>query len=75
MGLIALILPFLGLGWICAHKFAMGYTKQGVLSIVLSLCTLFLFGTVVSLVEGIIYLTMTDDQWYQTYIVGKKNWL
>ena len=28
----------------------------------------------VGLVEGIIYLTQSDDQFYQTYAIQKKQW-
>ncbi|MEX0716039.1 MAG: hypothetical protein WD066_05605 [Planctomycetaceae bacterium] len=28
----------------------------------------------IGLVEGIIYLTKSDEEFYQTYIVGKKEW-
>jgi hypothetical protein len=29
---------------------------------------------IIGLVEGIIYLTMTDAQFYETYIANKKEW-
>ncbi len=29
---------------------------------------------VISIVEGIIYLTKTDDQFYETYMVGRRDW-
>ncbi|WP_293913273.1 NINE protein [Deinococcus sp.] len=29
---------------------------------------------IIGLVEGIIYLTKTDQDFYQTYVVGKKAW-
>ncbi len=28
----------------------------------------------IGLIEGIIYLTKSDEQFYQTYIVNKKTW-
>jgi len=30
--------------------------------------------SVIGLVEGIIYLTKTDDEFARTYIIGKKPW-
>jgi hypothetical protein len=45
------------------------------------LCTLHTCGLagaiyhVIGLVEGIHKLTKTDDEFYRTYIVGKKEWL
>ena len=29
---------------------------------------------IVALIEGIIYLTRTDEDFYQTYEIGKKAW-
>ncbi len=29
---------------------------------------------VIGLVEGIIYLTKSDEEFYQTYMLGKKEW-
>jgi hypothetical protein len=29
---------------------------------------------VIGLIEGIIYLTRTDEQFVATYVVGKKEW-
>ncbi|MFV0565049.1 MAG: NINE protein [Flavobacteriaceae bacterium] len=73
------------LGGLGAHKFILGYTKEGgillgvtLLSILLSCIGIGLFfvwipGTI-GLIEGIIYLTKSDDDFYQTYQVGKKPW-
>lgn len=54
------------------HKFYMGYTKEGIIQIFLNLlCGL---GGLIGLIEGIIYLVKTDEEFYQTYQVGKKGW-
>jgi TM2 domain-containing membrane protein YozV len=74
MGLVALLLPFIGVGALCVHKFLMGRTKQGIICIVLSLLTCGAFGWVVSLVEGIIYLTKTDSEFQRDYVYGNKDW-
>lgn len=77
VGLVALILPFLGLGWLGIHKFMMGYNKVAIIWIVASIATCGIGAavfTVISIVDGIIYLTMSDQQWYATYVVGKKDW-
>jgi hypothetical protein len=29
---------------------------------------------IIGIIEGIIYLTKTDEQFYQTYMVEKKGW-
>jgi hypothetical protein len=31
-------------------------------------------GSIIGLIEGIIYLTKTDQEFYQTYMVEKKAW-
>ncbi len=66
-GILGILLGSLGI-----HKFVLGYTKEGVIQILLSfLCGL---GGIIGLIEGIIYLTKSDEEFYQTYQVGKKPW-
>jgi hypothetical protein len=31
-------------------------------------------GSIIGLIEGILYLTKTDEDFYQTYVVQKKAW-
>lgn len=60
------------LGCFGVHKFILGYTKEGIIHIVLSLfCGL---GGMLGLIEGIIYLTKTDEQFYEIYQKGRKPW-
>ncbi|MCC9062270.1 TM2 domain-containing protein [Flavobacterium piscisymbiosum] len=61
------------LGAFGAHKFYLGYQKEGIIQLVVSVVTCGL-GGMVGFVEGIIYLTKPDDEFYQTYQVGKKPW-
>lgn len=73
---------FGGLG---IHKFILGYNQEGfillgitLISIPLSclaigLLTIYI-PIIIGLIEGIIYLTKTDEEFYQTYQVGKKPW-
>lgn len=63
------------------HKFVLGYNKEGVILIAATiLISIFSFGLLsflvwlFTLIEGIIYLTKTDDEFYNTYQVGKKPW-
>lgn len=66
-GILGILLGYLGI-----HKFILGYTKEGIIQILLNLaCGL---GGLIGLIEGIIYLTKTDEDFYQTYQVGKKGW-
>lgn len=67
-GVLALVFGSLGI-----HKFILGYTKEGLIQIGISVVTCGI-GGVVGFVEGIIYLTKSDDEFYQTYQVGKKGW-
>jgi TM2 domain-containing membrane protein YozV len=66
-GIMAILLGGFGV-----HKFMMGQTTPGIIMIALTLCTC--TGGLVGLIEGIIYLTKTDEEFYQTYVVEKKAW-
>lgn len=66
-GVLAIVLGSLGI-----HKFVLGYTVPGVIQLVLGFC--FGIGWVIGVIEGIIYLTKTDDDFVQTYQIGKKEW-
>lgn len=61
------------LGWLGIHKFVLGYTQAGIIQIVLSVCAG--LGGLIGLVEGIIYLTKSDEEFVRTYQIGKKEWL
>lgn len=61
------------LGWTGAHKFVLGYTKEGIIQLIVSLVTCGLFG-IIGLIEGIIYLTKSDEEFVATYITGRKGW-
>ncbi|SFE48546.1 TM2 domain-containing protein [Flavobacterium xueshanense] len=68
-GLLAILLgPF------AIHKFFLGYTTVGIIWLVISLCTCGTVTGLLGLIEGIIYLTKSDEEFYQTYQVGKKAW-
>ena len=66
-GVLGILFGYLGI-----HKFILGYTKEGIIQILLNLlCGL---GGLIGIIEGIIYLTKTDEEFYQTYQVGRKTW-
>lgn len=67
-GLLALLLGYLGV-----HKFILGYTKEGIIQIIASVVTCGIAG-IIPFIEGIIYLTKTDEDFYNTYQVGRKPW-
>ena len=61
------------LGGFGVHKFLLGYTTEGIIQIVITFVTCGV-GSVVGLVEGIIYLTKSDEDFVRTYIQNKKGW-
>ena len=61
------------LGSFGIHKFILGYTKEGVLQILMSFFSCGL-ASVIPFVEGIIYLTKSDEEFYQIYQVGRRPW-
>jgi len=65
-GVLAIVLGGLGI-----HKFILGYTQEGIIQLLIGLCGI---GSLIGIIEGIIYLTKTDEEFYQTYQVGKKGW-
>lgn len=67
-GILAIVIGSLGI-----HKFILGYTQEGIIQIVITFVTCGI-GGIVPLIEGIIYLTKSDEEFYQTYQVGKKGW-
>ena len=79
-GILAILLGSLGV-----HKFILGYNKEGgillgitFLGIILSCVGIGIFvvwiTSIIGLIEGIIYLTKSDAEFYATYQVGKKPW-
>lgn len=71
--LVAGILGIL-LGSLAIHKFYLGFTKEAVILLVVSIVTCGMAGWIVGLIEGIIYLTKSDEEFVQLYIVEKKTW-
>ncbi len=69
------------LGWLGIHKFYLGYSKEGVIVLLVSI----LGGvvtcggaagvmSVIGLVEGIIYLTTSDEEFERRYVQGRRGW-
>ena len=68
-GLLAILLGPLGI-----HKFLLGYTSEGIIWLLISVFTCGILTSLLGLIEGIIYLTKSDEEFYQTYQVDKKAW-
>ncbi|WP_322786602.1 TM2 domain-containing protein [Paraglaciecola arctica] len=68
------------LGAFGAHKFYLGYTKQGVIMLLVFLFGFILLGlpsmiiAIIAFVEFIIYLVKSDEEFEQIYVVGHKPW-
>jgi TM2 domain-containing membrane protein YozV len=78
-GLCAILLSLVGLNGI--HKFILGQTAAGVIMLLVSVVGgIITCGistgvmSIIALIEGIIYLTKNDQQFYQEYVVQKKQW-
>jgi len=68
------------------HKFILGLNNSGAImlavwlvGIITGSCTVVpllasIAMTIVGLVEGVTYLTKTDEDFYQTYAIQKKEW-
>lgn len=75
-GLLGILLGSLGI-----HKFYLGYQKEGIIMLVVTLVAGGLtcgagagIMGIVGLIEGILYLTKTDQEFEDTYIKGTKPW-
>ncbi len=79
-GILAILFGSLGV-----HKFILGYNKEGIILLAVTLLgyatTCIVVGAfffwipgLIGLIEGIIYLTKSDEEFYNTYQVGKKPW-
>ena len=75
------------LGGLGIHKFILGYQQEGMIylgmfagAFILAIITcgigsfLLVIPGVLGLVEGIIYLTKSDEEFVQTYVIIKKPW-
>jgi TM2 domain-containing membrane protein YozV len=78
-GLLAIFLGGLGI-----HKFYLGFTGPGLVFLLTNTVgwavTWIMLGLpnialcVIAVIEGIIYLTKSDEEFQQTYVIGKKQW-
>ena len=71
-GILGILLGAFGI-----HKFILGYQKAGLIMLLVTVLTCGFGGAVmgvVGLVEGIMYLTKSDEEFVSTYITGQKEW-
>ncbi len=68
------------LGMFGVHKFILGYNKEGIITLVVTILGSFLFGLgptvmgIIGLIEGIMYLVKSDEEFVATYVDGQKGW-
>jgi TM2 domain-containing membrane protein YozV len=77
-GILGILLGGLGI-----HKFVLGYTVEGVIMLAVSIVGTFVMCGlplapvamgVIGVIEGILYLTKSDDEFVATYVVGRRAW-
>ncbi|WP_299003174.1 TM2 domain-containing protein [uncultured Tenacibaculum sp.] len=67
-GILAILIGSIGI-----HKFVLGYTKEGIIQIIATIITCG-FAGIIPFIEGIIYLTKSDDDFIETYQVNHRGW-
>lgn len=71
-GILAILVGSLGV-----HKFILGYTTEGVIMLLISVLScgiLAVVPSIIGIIEGIMYLTKSDEDFVRTYIQSKKGW-
>lgn len=71
-GILGIVLGGLGI-----HKFILGYQKEGLIMLLVSVLSCFTLAGVmhvIGIVEGIMYLTKSDEDFVRTYIQGRRGW-
>lgn len=77
---IAAALFALFLGAFGAHKFYLGYNKQGMIMLLVFLFGFIFFGLpsmvigMIAFIEFVLYLLKSDAEFEQTYVVGRRPW-
>lgn len=61
------------IGGFGVHKFILGYTTEGIIQIAITIVTCGA-GAIIGLIEGILYLTKSDEEFARTYILSKRGW-
>jgi TM2 domain-containing membrane protein YozV len=67
-GVLGILLGGLGI-----HRFYLGDAMGGIIRIVITAVTCGA-GSLIGLIEGIIYLAKSDEDFQKTYVEGKKGW-
>ncbi|HEV2665477.1 MAG TPA: NINE protein [Blastocatellia bacterium] len=71
-GILGILIGGLGI-----HKFVLGYTTEGLIMLLGTVLTCGIAAIVfvpIGLVEGILYLVKSDEEFVKTYIQNKRGW-
>ena len=74
-GILAILLGALGI-----HKFFLGYQKEGIIMLIVGVVGMPLCGIptaivgIIGIIEGVMYLTKSDEEFVTTYVSGRKPW-
>jgi len=72
-GILAILL-----GWLGIHKFYLGYKTEGIIMVLVSVLSCFILAgimSIIGIIEGILYLTKSDEEFVETYInEPQKKW-
>jgi TM2 domain-containing membrane protein YozV len=78
VGITSIVLAICQVGWIGVPKFMLGFNRAGLITLLVSIGTCgaaVVIFNVLTLIEGIIYLTKSDEEFYRLYMAGQKDWL
>lgn len=65
------------LGGLGIHKFILGYTGAGLIMLLVSILScgaLYFVMHIIGLIEGIVYLTKSDEEFVRVYVDGRREW-
>ena len=65
------------LGGIGAHEFYLGHGTSGLIRLAIGIVGLVILipaASIIGLIEGIIYLTKSDEEFQRVYVAGGKEW-
>lgn len=65
------------LGGIGAHEFYLGHSTSGLIRLAIGIIGLVILipaASIIGLIEGIIYLTKSDEEFQRVYVAGGKEW-
>ena len=68
-GICGILLGSLGI-----HTFILGYTSAGIIMLLVSIVTCGTVMWIIGIIEGILYLTKSDEEFYRTYIAQQRPW-